>query len=78
MTTLCGNEGHLDEMDELPAALVNMSWPTGRFKPMAACRECADTVIADYVLGDEDGQKHPVLIEPIVDTASGTNRQTEK
>lgn len=63
--TLCSNEGHYDDMDELPPAVVNMSWPGGHFKPGAACRECADSVIADYVLGDEDGRMHPVLIEPV-------------
>jgi hypothetical protein len=66
MAVLCGNEGHLDEMDELPPAVVKLTWPDGRFKPTTACNDCLDTLIIDYVLYDEnDGQRHPLLIEPV-------------
>lgn len=63
---LCGNEGHLDEMDELPAAVVKLTWPDGRFKPTTACDECVITTVLVYVLDDtSEGKRRPLLIEPI-------------
>jgi hypothetical protein len=63
-TVLCGNESHLDEMDEMPAAVSRITWPNGRFKPTTACHECLETIVYDYVLSDEYGQ-NPVLIVPV-------------
>jgi hypothetical protein len=49
------------------AAVVRTSWPDGRFKPELACRSCLRNLIEWYVLGDEDGQPHALLIEPLTD-----------
>jgi len=66
MAILCANEGHLDEMDELPPAVAKLTWPDGRFKPTTACDECVTTMVIVYVLDDtNDGLRHPLLIQPV-------------
>jgi hypothetical protein len=77
-TVLCDNEGHLDEMEHLPAAIARLTWPSGRFKPGTACQECLETTLDLYVLSDEmEGRRLGVVVvpadEPEIDVAKLRN-----
>jgi hypothetical protein len=46
-------------------AVVVVAWPDGRFKPVLICRRCLRRLIAAYVTGDADGERHQVIVSPV-------------